>query len=59
MPEVMAKLEFLSEEYKHNIRSRRVYDLNVLKKPVTIAEEKKIRNHSPKQPISNLVLTKI
>lgn len=55
----MSKLEYLSEEYKNNIRSRRVYDLNALKKPLKIEEEKHIRNHSPKQPISNLVLKKI
>ena len=59
LSEIMIKLEYLSEEYKNNIRSRRVYDLNALKKPVMISEDKKIRNNSPKQPISNLILTKL
>ena len=59
LAEIMSKLEFLSEEYKHNIRSRRVYDLNVLKRPMKIAEEKSLRSGSPKNPVSNLVLKKV
>jgi hypothetical protein len=36
LTDIMSKLEQLSEEYKHNIRSRKVYDLNALKKPIQI-----------------------
>ena len=59
LADIMSKTETLSEEYKHNIRSRKVYDLNALKKPLEISEEKRLRNSSPKQPISNLLLKKI
>lgn len=38
LSDIMSKLEQLSEEYKHNIRSRKVYDLNALKKPIQIEE---------------------
>ena len=31
----------------------------MLRKPLEISEEKKLRNSSPKQPISNLLLKKI
>jgi len=30
----MTKMEYLSDEYRYNIRSRRVFDINVLKKPI-------------------------
>lgn len=38
LSDIMSKLETLSEEYKHNIRSRKVYDLNALKRPIEIKE---------------------
>jgi hypothetical protein len=38
LSEILLKLEILSEEYRYNIRSRKVYDLNVLKKPILLAE---------------------
>ncbi len=33
LSEIMNKVEALSEEYKYNIRSRKTYDVNVLRKP--------------------------
>lgn len=32
LPEILAKIEILAEEYKWNIRSRKNYDINVIKK---------------------------
>jgi hypothetical protein len=46
LAEIMAKMELLSEEYRYNIRSRKVFDLNVLKKPALRAEEKQFNNEA-------------
>lgn len=58
LADIMAKMESLSEEYRYNIRSRKVFDLNVLKKPILRAEEKEFNNEQ-REEISNLVLKKI
>ena len=58
LAEILNKLELLSEEYRYNIRSRKIFDLNVLKKPLLRAEEKEYNNQA-KEEISNLVLKKI
>ena len=44
LAEIMTKLELLSEEYRYNIRSRKVFDLKILKQPILRAEEKLANN---------------
>lgn len=58
LADIMAKLELLSEEYRHNIRSRKVFDPKTLKQPISRVQEK-IANNEIREDLSNSVLKKI